>query len=125
MIETHETPPMSNKIFISHRSGDEDWVSKAVDKWLRMSDFAGAKIEDESTWGAGAEDARTAIQKRISAADTVLVVWSEAAATSSWVYYEIGIAQALGKRIVVLLAGGSPSALPEGLADAQHVTLPR
>ena len=113
---------MSRKVFISYSAKDRELVDSVM-KWLRASNLSPAEVDDPVNWGATAEDVRTVIRKRIARSDTLLLVWSKRASESAWVQYEIGMAQALEKPIVVLLAGGSPLELPEDLAETQHVEL--
>jgi hypothetical protein len=92
-------------------------------RWLRASHLSPAEVDDPVDWGAMAEDVRTVIRDRIARSDTFLLVWSQSAAESAWVQYEVGMAQALGKPILVVLIGGDPSKLPGDLAETQHVEL--
>ena len=58
------------------------------------------------------ENFREATRAAISAADTVLVIWSPAAVESKWVNYELGMADALGKELVVVAPRGMDQKLP-------------
>jgi len=89
-------------------------------KWLQESGFRSAEIDDPTDWSDG-EDVRSVIADKIRNADTVVLVWSDRAASSPWVQYEIGMAQALGIPIRVLVAGGSRAELPAGLTDAEVI----
>ena len=113
---------MSRKVFISYNAADRELVGSVM-TWLRTSDLSPAEIADPVSSGVATGDVRSVIQDSIASCDAMVLVWSRRAAESKWVQYELGMAQALGKRIVVLLAGGSPSDLPEELADTQQVEL--
>ncbi|MBI4178963.1 toll/interleukin-1 receptor domain-containing protein [bacterium] len=113
---------MSRRVFISYNAADSELVAP-VTTWLRTSDLSPAEIADPVGSMSAAQDVRSVIQDSIATCDAMVVIWSKRAAESKWVHYELGMAQALGKRIVVVLAGGSPSELPQELADTQHVHL--
>lgn len=115
-------PPVSRRVFISYNAADRELVGSVM-TWLRTSDLSPAEIADPVSSASRAEDVRSVIQDSIASCDAMVVIWSRRAAESKWVQYELGMAQALGKRIVVLLAGGSPSDLPQELADTQQVEL--
>lgn len=114
--------PVSRRVFISYNAADQELVGPVM-SWLHTSDLSPAEIADPVTSVSPAQDIRSVIQDSIATCDAMVVIWSSRAAESKWVQYELGMAQALGKRIVVLLAGGSPSDLPRELADTQQVQL--
>jgi hypothetical protein len=88
---------MSEKrVFISHSNEDQPLVESVL-KWLQESEFHSAQIDDPSNWSADAgDDVRSAIGDKIRQADAVMLLWSDRAAKSAWVQYEVGMAQALG-----------------------------
>jgi hypothetical protein len=110
------------KVFISYTKGDLPLVQSAL-RWLRGSDLRSAEIDDPFNWSIRGEDVRSIIRDKIQQADTVVLVWSESAAKSAWVWYEVGMAQALGVPIRVLSAGDSRTKLPAGLAESEVVRL--
>src|SRR5437588_12977570 len=103
-------PINSRRVFISHTMDDRPILYSAME-WLQHSDLRLAEVDDPAKWGARAEDPRKTISEKIRQADTVVLVWSDKAADSAWVQYDIGMAQALGVPIRVLLAGGPRSKL--------------
>lgn len=113
---------MSKRVFISYSAQDRTLIPRVMD-WLRASGLSPAQVEDPVNWGASSQDVRTVIRDSVRRADLLLLVWSKQAVESAWVQYEVGMAQALGKPVVVLLAGGSPTDLPRELADTQHEVL--
>jgi hypothetical protein len=115
---------MSRRVFLSYSAQDRVHAD-SVNHWLQASGLFPAEVADPINFATPADDVRTVIRNLIGRSDALLLLWSKSAVESPWVQYEIGMAQALGKPIVVVLAGGSPSALPEGLADAPHVELER
>jgi len=81
----------------------------------------GMKVFDYSEIRPG-DDWRHAIQKAIKGSDAYLLIASPEATASSWTSYETGMAEALGKRVLVLLRNGhSVTELPEELAANQVI----
>lgn len=107
----------NKKIFISYSMDDRPFVYSVLKRLQASESLNSADIDDPADWGAKSEDVRKTIGERMREADAVLLVWSDQAAESPWVQYEVGMAQALGVPIRVLMAGGSHSTLPAGLAE--------
>jgi TIR domain len=112
----------SQRVFLSYSTDDRPLVGPAL-KWVRDSELGAAHVDDPGNWGAVAKDMRTVIMDQIRKADTVVLVWSDRAAKSAWVHYEVGMAQALGVPIRVLVAADSRAKLPAGLAKTHAVKL--
>jgi TIR domain len=64
---------------------------------------------------------RGQIREAIENSSKFVVVWSDAAGTSDWVNYETGMAEALGKPILVVIPKGGTSRLPWNLKENQVV----
>jgi hypothetical protein len=64
---------------------------------------------------------RQEVKRQIQSASKVIVVWGPASATSQWVNYEVGLADALGKPIIVVLSTSEELALPASLQNVQVV----
>ena len=111
-----------SRVFISYSREDQPLVQSVVD-WLKDSEFRSALIDDPTNWDARGDDRRSFIADKIRHADTVLLLWSDCAAKSPWVQYEVGIAQAFDVPIRVLLAQESTSKLPAGLAKTDVTKL--
>jgi hypothetical protein len=95
-------------------------------KYLRSRHFLSTSdnvFYDLYDFAAG-EDFREATREAIDGADTVFVIWSSAAAASKWVNYELGMADALGKDLVVVVPHRQPGQIPANLQDAKIVELP-
>jgi len=69
------------------------------------------------------ESLRGQIREAIENASKFIVVWSDAANTSDWVNYETGMAEALGKPILVVVAKGETSRVPVNLKETQVVEI--
>jgi TIR domain len=67
---------------------------------------------------------RDQVRKRIQSASKLIVIWGTASANSQWVNYEIGLADALGKPIMVVIPSKSDLvALPANLQNVQVINL--
>jgi hypothetical protein len=64
---------------------------------------------------------REEVKRRIQSASKVIVVWGTASASSQWVNYEIGLADALGKPIIAVLPTSDAIALPASLQNVRVV----
>jgi hypothetical protein len=111
-----------SRVFISYSHEDQPLVQSVV-HWLKNSEFRSAHIDDPANWVSWGDDVRTLITDKIRRADTVLLLWSDRAAKSPWVQYEVGIAQAFDIPIRILLAGESSSKPPTGLGETQVIKL--
>jgi hypothetical protein len=103
---------MAHNIFVSHASKDlfmdSSWLNKALEQLRKrkvLSDDDNIFIDKDSI--SEGENFREATRAAIGAADTVVVFWSPAAADSKWVNYEMGMADALGKRLVIVAPRGT------------------
>jgi hypothetical protein len=65
---------------------------------------------------------RDTVRKAIEDASSIVVLWTEAAARSANVNYELGMADALGKPIVLVNLDG-PHRIPSDLNNVQVVDL--
>jgi large subunit ribosomal protein L18 len=113
-----------SRIFVSYSVSDQPDASEVLEKWLEQRNEA-FEIQDPSVWASAHHDVRNVIRERIQASDSFVVVWTERAAESPWVLYEMGMAHALGVPITVLLAGGEPAAIPDEITEARVVELER
>ncbi len=81
------------------------------------------KIVDTSDIFVPGSSVRTQVRKAIEAASKVVVVWTGAGAEADWVNYETGMAEALGKPILVVIPKGGASKLPRTLENSQIIEL--
>lgn len=112
---------MARSIFVSYADRDRVLVDHAL-QYLRQRGLltpVDQVVIDRDTFTAGA-DLRKATRQAIDGADIVLVVWTPTAATSKWVNYELGMADALGKDVIAVALRGHAADLPPGL-HAKHV----
>ncbi len=109
---------MKKNIFLSYSKQDEGKLAAIVQKLRQQGLYEDNQlpaIQHEVTAG---EDFRKEIKRSISEADTVVIIWTPASANSSWVNYEAGMADALGKRIIVVRPDQNSPTLPANLNSA-------
>lgn len=106
-------------VFISYSHRDAD-LAKKVGSALEHMGLKAFNPERDIPLG---EDFRKTIQNAIRRSDAlIMLVASPQRASSSWMSYEAGMAEALGKRVMVLLSNRYPvSELPVDVAASQIV----
>ncbi len=90
------------RVFISYSDQDRafaQWVKGALTREGIATNF------DEAA-SSSATDFASAIREAVQAADALLVVLSDDLTPSNFVMLEIGMAQGLGKKVVVIAAPG-------------------
>jgi ABC-type transport system involved in cytochrome bd biosynthesis fused ATPase/permease subunit len=95
---------MTEKVFLSYASKDRAFAESLK---LKLNEFLPAQsqplevfdVQSNVTLG---EDIRKAIKAAMDAASTVVIVSSPDGDASQWVNYEAGLADALGKKIVIV-----------------------
>lgn len=105
---------MTKKIFLSYAMPDKEKVPSLVEK-LQQDQSRGKEqvvILDPVKGFAVGEDFRLRIRQNIQDSDEVMVVWTTASAASDVVNYEAGMADALGKPIIVIVPDESAPELP-------------
>jgi hypothetical protein len=104
-------------VFISHAANDKSRIKKVIgelrSKGIVQSDD---EIVDHSNILPGA-DWRNEVHKAIEGASKVVVVWPAGSAESPRAYYESAMAEALDKPIIVVVAKGQRSLVPDQLNE--------
>jgi hypothetical protein len=102
------------RIFLSHGARDAD-LAAGIARELRKH---GVESFDASRGVAAGEDVRQTIKSAIRRSDGfVLVLGAPESAATSWSGYELGMAEALGKPILILLSHNhAADQLPSDLA---------
>lgn len=115
---------MSSKVFLSYAARDQSLVPRLLDqlKQRQLLPAADPVFSSHKDIAAGA-DFRDATRAAIDQVDTVVVLWSTAAAQSKWVNYELAMADALGKQLFVVSPHGEHTDLPIDIASAQNFEL--
>lgn len=112
---------MTKKIFLSYAMPDKEKVPLLVEKLQRHQSQAEEQIVivDPVSELSGGEDFRQQIRQNIQDSDEVAVVWTTASAASGLVNYEAGMADALGKPIIIVVSDENAPELPGNLQGAQ------
>lgn len=88
-----------HKVFISYSSKDTAFAAQ-LERLLHKTNVRGFLDQSDIAAGAGLS---TLIRDEINSATALLVLLSEDAVKSNWVLFEIGLAQSLGKPIILIL----------------------
>jgi len=115
---------MTSRIFISYASGERKLAEAAMRQLERGGHLPSDTVFfDVQNIPAGA-DIRQLLKSKIEASDALVVVLTAAAAVSHWINYEVGLADALGKRIIVVTdKGPEDQRLLANLSSYQTVPL--
>ncbi len=115
---------MRNTIFVSYAQQDRGRVRKVLKELLRKSLLEEKDVITDAIQNISSGSyIRDLIRKRIQSASKVILLWTEASAKSKWVNYEVGMAEALGKQIIVVTPKKSAPELPVNLRRVQIVKL--
>lgn len=115
---------MATSVFISYAHQDKELAENVIHALSAKGHLAPDTVFFGVQDISAGEDIRQRIRSKIEAADAVVLVMSEHAATSQWINYEAGLADALGKKILVVGAKGlEKNALLAHLADYQQIEL--
>jgi hypothetical protein len=112
---------MTKKIFLSYATPDKEKVPSLVKKLQQHQSHAEEKvvIVDPVNELSEGEDFRQQIRQNIQDSDEVAVVWTTASAASGLVNYEAGMADALGKPIIIVVPDENAPELPGNLQGAE------
>jgi hypothetical protein len=117
---------MVEKIFVSYAHQDKNLVG-GVEKALRRHGFLQDNdvviLDPRQNLQAGV-NVREAIKDQMAEASKVVVITSNHSRNSQWVNYEVGMADALGKPIVVMGTGEvDKTGFLSGLSDFQSIDI--
>ena len=115
---------MTGKVFISYAHQDREFAENVMHALTAKGHFAPETVFSDLQHISAGEDTSRRVRSEIEAADAVVLVMSEHAATSPWINYEAGLADALGKKILVVGAKGvGEVALLAKLAAYQQIEI--
>lgn len=114
---------MKNRIFISYAHQDNDQIDKLKSALSECGIISNEEVSFENSQMPliPGSSLRGAIRSAMEAASTVVVYWTKNSASSEFVNYEMGMADALDKKLVVVTPKGERMNLPSNLADIQVV----
>ena len=106
-------------VFISH-GGRDAGLAKRIDTELKKLGLHAASAAPNRSAGA---EWRASVQAAITRSDAMIIVASAPQSLSSgWTSYETGVAEALGKPVILLLPSRYPmTEVPEDFASIQVV----
>ena len=114
--------PKGSNVFISYSRAD---ASKLQDILKLLITAGFIKEEDhilrEEDLPVRHRALRAEVKRQIQSASKVVVVWNADSANSQWVNYELGLADALGKKIIAVIPKELQVPLPAILQDTQVV----
>lgn len=111
---------MTEKVFLSYASQDRAFAQALKGRLAELLPAQTQPIDvfDQQLDLAPGGDMRKALKNALDAAGTVVIVSSPAADRSEWVNYEAGLADALGKDVIIVgRKGGGRSALSRPFSD--------
>lgn len=112
---------MKQKVFISYAAPDREFAELIKSN---LDDLLSTQTTPVNTWAVQpnlevGEVMRKSIKAAMDAASIVVIISSPDGDTSQWVNYEAGLADALGKKIVIIARKGkSKSALLDRFRDS-------
>jgi hypothetical protein len=113
-----------NSIYISYARRDASKVDFILKNLVARGYIKeGDRILKEDLLPQKHRSLREGVKRTIQLASKVVVLWDAASASSQWVNYEIGIADALEKPIIAVVQKKSGIALPLNLRHVQVVSL--
>jgi hypothetical protein len=109
-------------VFISHSAADRE-VAEGVAKRLESGGCRTYFLDFDPDQGiTGGQDWEKVLYQNLRACRTLLVLWSSQAANSRWVFAEVAVAKALGKKVLPVRLDSS--ALPDLISARQAIDLP-
>jgi CRISPR/Cas system CMR subunit Cmr4 (Cas7 group RAMP superfamily) len=114
---------MKNKVFISYAHQDNHKIdqlkTELAEKGVISDDVV--SFDDAQTPMIPGSSLRGLIREAVKSASTVVIFWTKNSASSDFVNYEIGMADAFEKNMVVVTPKGQKNNLPSNLSHIQVV----
>ena len=106
------------KVFLSYARVDKAFALVALEylrkqKILSRHESVIVEFPDQIEGSTGGR----VFRKAIESADTFVLIWTKAAAQSNFVHYEVGMADALGKSMIIATKRGEALPFPINLKD--------
>lgn len=101
---------MAERIFVSYSHEDRkylDGLKEILQKHGVVEGDEVSIIDPFSGVFSAGEDIRESIKKEIQSASKVVIIYTSNSASSQWVNYEVGMADALNKPVIVVGTRGS------------------
>jgi hypothetical protein len=115
---------MMMSVFLSYSFDDKEKLRKVLDQLKEKGILSPHdKVVDTSAAFVPGSSLRGQLREAIESASKFVVVWSDEADTSDWVNYETGMAEALGKPILVVVPKGETSRVPRNFKETQVIEI--
>ena len=115
---------MTTKVFISYAFQDKQFAEIAKKTLGARGYFPKDTVVFDAQDVSVGENVRERLKAEMAASSSVVLVMSDTAESSHWVNYEAGLADALGKKILIVGKKGSRNTqLPAHLSNYQRVDL--
>jgi len=115
---------MTTKVFVSYAATDKALAETAKHELATKGHVPSDTVFFDVQEITAGENIRQRLRSEIEAADAVVLVMTEQAETSQWINYEAGLADALGKKILVVGAKTTgKTGLLASLADYQRIEI--
>ena len=111
-------------VFLSYASRDAKKLQKVLDQLISRGILSSQdKVIDTSAIAVPGSSMRGQVREAIENASKFVVVLNDTALTSEWVNYETGMADALGKPILVFVPKGETSRVPRNLKETEIIEM--
>lgn len=116
---------MSFKVFLSYATNDSaiaELVKAKIKDLLPHHKVEAVEFSNSQSELVAGADIRQSIKSAIEEANTVVVISSESSDLSPWVNYEAGLADALGKELLIVeQKGAADSALHRRFLESARI----
>ncbi len=110
-------------VFLSYAFHDKTKIQKVLDKLTARGILSPHEVWVDSSEIVAGSSWRGQIRDAIENSSKFVVVWNNEADTSDWVNYETGMAEALGKPILVVVPMGETSRIPRNLKETEVIEI--
>lgn len=114
----------SHRIYLSYARTDASQIPLLLRK-LEAMELIGPDdtVVSDKDLESGHASLREGVRRQIQSASKVVIFWSRSSASSQWVNYELGLADALGKTVIPVVRHADLPSLPPQLQEWQAVVL--
>lgn len=108
-----------NRIFLSYSIKDYGFA-RNLQQALHQANMEGFFEADSIPAGA---DLKEVVREKLRNSSALVVLLSENALSNSWLLFEVGLAEAMGKRIIPIVLPGAniDNSIPNAITDLQVV----
>lgn len=112
------------RVYLSYARADASRIARILERLEALGVIKSSdQILSDKDLQPGHASLREGVRRQIQSASKVIIVWSPSSASSQWVNYELGLADALGKVIIPVVVRGEMQRLPSQVQGRQVVVL--